>query len=77
MSFTRETHRRDMVMRYSSLLTTMKSMEASAKLIQGCPGTMVSRVLALEVSQMWCCSRYVSRVVLPGREANHQKTISD
>jgi hypothetical protein len=23
------------------------------------------RVLALEVSQMWCCIRYVSRVMVP------------
>jgi hypothetical protein len=29
------------------------------------PGMMVRSDLALLVSQMWCCSRYVSRVVLP------------
>ena len=58
-------HLSDMEMRYSSLDTVKNSIVARAKLIHGCPGTIVSRVFALDVSHMWCCKRYVSRVVLP------------
>ena len=47
----------DIVILYNSLEIVKNKIVANAKLIHGCPGIIVSKVLALEVSQMWCWSK--------------------